>query len=198
MEPGDHHFLATIFDDASFTQQDLDRIVPAFRKVEFGKNDYLLNEGDLARDYWFVEDGIVRSFAVDPAGNDVSTGFFTRGDIVIDWPSFFLHLHTKENIQALTHCTCWQLDFDTFQRLFHDVPSFRDAGRARLVGSYFDLKRYGISMIVDRARDRYMALLRDKPEIVRCVPLKYIASYLGITDTSLSRIRKELADEAGN
>lgn len=197
MESGNRDFLATIFDDVSFTRQDLDRIVPAFRKVEFRKNDYLLREGDLARDYWFVEEGIVRSFAVDPAGNDVSTGFFTRGDIVIDWPSFFLHRHTKENIQALTPCICWQLDFEAFQQLFHDIPSFREAGRARLVGSYFDLKRYSVSMIVDLARDRYMTLLRDKPDIVRSVSLKHIASYLGITDTSLSRIRKELADEAG-
>lgn len=148
-------FLATIFDDGSFTRQDLDRILPAFMNVGFNKkNDHLLNEGDLVRDYWFVEDGIVRSFAVDPDGNDIGTGSFSRGDIVIDWPSFFLHHRMKESIQALTHCTCWQLDSDAFQQLFHEVPSFHDAGRTRPVGSYFDLKRYSVSMIANHASDR--------------------------------------------
>lgn len=185
-----------LFDDGSFTRQDLDRIIPAFMKVSFKKNDCPLNEGDLARDYWLVESGIVRSFAVDPVGNDVGTGFFSRDDIVIDWPSFVLHHRMKESIQALTHCTCRQLDPTHSSMLFHKVPSFRGAGRTRPLGSYFDFKRYGVSMIADQARDRYVAFQRDRPEIVRNVPLKHIASYLGITDTSLSRIRKELADEA--
>ncbi|WP_226990068.1 Crp/Fnr family transcriptional regulator [Cellulophaga baltica] len=102
---------------------------------------------------------------------------------------------TRENIQALTDCVCWQLDFDTFQKLFHSIESFREQGRTTLVKSYFNLKSHNISMIADQAKERYENLLKENPLIIQNVSLKHIATYLGITDTSLSRIRKEISSE---
>ena len=101
---------------------------------------------------------------------------------------------TRENIQALTDCICWQLDFETFQQLFHSIEAFREAGRSRLVKSYFELKRHSTSLISDQAKDRNKRLLAEKPPNVQNVSLKQIASYLGVTDTSLSRIRKEVTE----
>lgn len=189
------HFLQHIFKPGTFKQEELDRIIPQFQQVNFSKNDMLLSAGKTAEHYWFVQSGYVRSFAIDPDGNDISTNFYTVGDIVIDWPSFFMRRPTREHIQALTDCTCWQLDFDTFQTLFHSIEAFREQGRATLVGSYFALKNDHISMIVDQAKVRYKRLLQEKPDIVQNVSLKQIASYLGITDTSLSRIRREISKE---
>lgn len=189
------HFLNNIFPEPQFTKGEREQIIPKFTQKTFAKHDFLLQEGKTANQYWFVESGYIRSFAVDTEGNDISTNFYTTGDIVIDWPSFFLRNPTRENIQALTDCVCWQLDFQTFQQLFHSIESFREAGRTRLVGGYFQLKNHSISMIVDPAKERYKRLLHNKPEILRNVSLKQIATYLGITDTSLSRIRKEIASE---
>jgi len=143
-----------------------------------------------------MESGLARSYVTDTEGRDISTGFYTGGDIVIDWTSFFLRSPAREHIQALSACVCWQLDFETFQQLFHSIEAFREAGRTRLVQSYVELKNQGISMITDPAKERYRRLLREKPEIGRSVSLKQIATYLGITDTSLSRIRREIARES--
>ncbi|WP_346318721.1 Crp/Fnr family transcriptional regulator [Chitinophaga sp. YIM B06452] len=189
------HFLTNVFKEGLFTLQELEQIIPQFREVSFAKNDFLLAEGKTAQHYWFIQQGYARSFAVDTEGKDISTDFYTTGDIVIDWTSFFLRTPTRENIQALTDCTCWQLDFETFQQLFHSIESFREAGRKRLVQSYFELKSHNISMIADQAKDRYQRLLKEKPQIFQNVSLKQIATYLGITDTSLSRIRKEISSE---
>jgi CRP-like cAMP-binding protein len=102
---------------------------------------------------------------------------------------------TKQNFHALTDVECWELDFETFQQLFHSIESFREAGRSRLVKSYFELNSHSLSLITDKAKQRYLRLISDKPHIVQNVSLKHIASYLGITDTSLSRIRKEISDK---
>ena len=131
----------------------------------------------------------------DTEGNDITTGFYTEGDMVLEAASFFLKIPTRENIQALTDCTVWRLGFDEFQELFHNIEAFRENGRACLVSGYFALKRRSISMITDSAQDRYLQLLKENPEIIRQVPLKYIASYLGITDTSLSRIRRDITQQ---
>ncbi|MBA3681678.1 MAG: Crp/Fnr family transcriptional regulator [Bacteroidetes bacterium] len=191
----DQNFLNNVFTEKKFSKEEVEIIIPNFKRVEFSKTEFLLEECKTANRYFFVESGFIRSYATDVEGNDISTNFYSIGDIVIDWPSFFLRTPTRENIQALTDCVCWQLDFETFQQLFHSIEAFRENGRTTLVGSYFELKRHSISMITDQAKDRYKRLIREKPLIVQHVSLKQIATYLGITDTSLSRIRKEITSE---
>ncbi|BAV09058.1 cAMP-binding domain of CRP or a regulatory subunit of cAMP-dependent protein kinases [Filimonas lacunae] len=189
------HFLTTIFTHKYFTREEQDRILAQFARVEFARNDFLLREGSIAVRHWFIESGFVRSYVTDAEGKDISTQFYAAGDIVIDWASLFLQQATRENIQALTDCVCWQVNYADFQQLFHGMEAFREQGRARLAGSYFALKNHSISLIADQAKQRYKQLLQEKPHILQHVSLKHIASYLGITDTSLSRIRKEIAEE---
>ncbi|MBC6997049.1 Crp/Fnr family transcriptional regulator [Cytophaga sp. FL35] len=189
----EEHFLKKIFSQNDFKQSELELIIPQFKQVSFTKNDYLLQEGKTENHYWFLESGFVRSFVNDTKGNDITTNFYGQGDIVIDWSSFFLRNPTRENIQTLTDCVCWQLDFETFQQLFHSIEAFREQGRRRLVSSYFALKNQSVSLIADEAKERYLRLLKEKPHIVQNVSLQHIATYLGITKYSLSRIRKEIS-----
>ena len=189
----ENHFLHSVFKPSDFSNEELHKIISRFRRVTFRKNEFLLEQGKIANRYWFIQSGFARSFVIDTQGKDITTNFYSIGDIVIDWSSFFLRNPTREYIQTLTDCECWQLDFEIFQELFHGIQSFREQGRTNLVSSYFTLKKQRISMIADQAKDRYVRLLKEKPHIVQNVSLKYIATYLGVTDTSLSRIRKEMS-----
>jgi CRP-like cAMP-binding protein len=188
-----NHFLNSIFNDKNFNSEDLEKIFSQYKRIEFAKNDYLINEGSTANFYYFMESGFARSFVIDLEGNDISTKFFSSTDIVIDWHSYFLKTQCRENIQAITPCVAWKITFENFMQLFH-IEAFREVGRTRLVNNYFELKNHSVSIIADPARDRYLNLLKTKPDIIQNVPLKQIATYLGITDTSLSRIRKEITD----
>lgn len=187
------HFLYSIFDKNNFDPQDLEKVLSQYQRIEFFKNDYLIAEGSTANFYYFLESGFVRSFAVDLEGNDISTKFFSTKDIVIDWHSYFLKTKCRENIQAITPCVAWKITFEGFMKLFN-IEAFREIGRTRLINNYFELKNHSVSVIADPAKDRYLNLIKEKPAIVQNVPLKQIATYLGITDTSLSRIRKEIAE----
>lgn len=189
----ENHFLKTIFKEQNFKIEDLKHILSQYQRIEFSKNDFLIKEGALANYYYFLESGFARSYIIDLEGNDITTKFFSTSDIVIDWHSYFLKTHCRENIQAITPCVAWKITFENFMKLFN-IEAFREVGRTRLVNNYFELKTHSVSIIADPAKDRYLSLLKTKPEIVHNVPLKQIATYLGITDTSLSRIRKEIAD----
>jgi CRP-like cAMP-binding protein len=188
-----NHFLKKIFNQQNFASEDLEKIFSQYQRIEFAKNDYLIKEGNTANFYYFMESGFSRSYVVDLEGNDISTKFFSSTDIVIDWHSYFLKTKCRENIQAITACVAWKITFENFMQLFH-IEAFREVGRTRLVNNYFELKNHSVSVIADPAKDRYLNLLKTKPDIVQNVPLKQIATYLGITDTSLSRIRKEITD----
>lgn len=189
----DHHFLQSIFSPADFNERELAKVLSKFKPVAYNKKDFLLREGKTAHHYWFLESGHARSFVHDTRGNDITTNFYSPGEIIIDWSSFFLHKPTKENIQALSDCSCWQMDYVSFQALFHGNETFREHGRKRLVNAYFALKNHSTAMITDQAKERYLQLLEEKPGIIQNVSLQHIATYLGITKYSLSRIRKEIS-----
>jgi hypothetical protein len=82
------------------------------------------------------------------------------------------------------------VDFETLNKLFHSTPEFREFGRSILVKGFAEFKNRTFSLINKTAEERYKFLLESKPEIFQYASLKHIASYLGVTDTSLSRIRK--------
>lgn len=92
---GQTHFLERIFKPENFKPADLQLVFSQFHQVSFKKNDYLINEGQVANFYFFVESGFARSYAVDFEGNDVTTNFYGPEDIVIDWRSYFLKSPVK-------------------------------------------------------------------------------------------------------
>ncbi len=186
------NILEYIFSTEEFSGSELENIMSSFEKVEFSKGSLILGNGQIENKYWFLENGFMSSFVIDHAGVDHTTHFFSEGDIVIDWSSFFLRNPSRENIQTLSDCICWQISFDKFQVLFHSIEKFREQGRTRLTQSFFALKNHSVSLIADQAKERYLHLIETQPKILQNIPLRYIASYLGITDTSLSRIRKEI------
>ena len=187
----DSAFLHALFPPSNFSPEERELVHAQFVGQVFAKQDYLMRSGQGIPYYYFLESGYARAFAIDPEGNEVTTNFFTAGDIVIDWRSFFLQTPSKEDVQALSPCQAWKITHEGFMKLFH-LEAFREVGRTRLVKSFYSLKDHSLSMITDHAKDRYLKLVADKPEIIHQVPLKHIASYLGVTDTSLSRIRKDI------
>jgi len=157
------------------------------------KNQFQLTAGKICDEYLFLEKGYMRTFAHDTEGNEVTTNFCVQGQVIFEVSSFFNRTRSKENIQALTDCEGCYITYEQLNNLFHTLPQFREFGRSILVKGFAQLKTRMLSMITETAEERYAQLLKINPEIFQHAPLKNIASYLGITDTSLSRIRKELS-----
>jgi CRP-like cAMP-binding protein len=164
-------------------------IMDRFEHKVIQKNHFLVTEGKITDEYLFLESGYMRAFAFDIAGVEISTNFYSPGQMVFEVASFFNRTRSKENIQALTDCEGWFITYKQLNDLFHSLPEFREFGRAMLVKGFSELKNRMLSTITETAEERYTTLLKTNPEIFQHAPLKYIATYLGITDTSLSRIR---------
>lgn len=187
--------LEEIYQHPGLKKSEIEIICSAHEKVIFNKGDYLLREGQTANEYFCLESGLVRSFAISSEGKEVTTGFFSPNELVIEVTSLFLRIPARENIRALTKCECWKISLDAFQKLFQTINGFSEWGRTWMSEVLFSTKQRALSMITDSATERYLALRKEHPEIIQQAPLKYVASYLGITDTSLSRIRKELGSK---
>lgn len=164
-----------------------------FTIKEFARNELVLKEGQISNEYIFLQKGFMRAFAHDLNANDVTTNFYSEGQLVFEVHSFFNRTRSKENIQALTDCMTWYITYEQLNMLFHSIYEFREFGRSVLVKGFANLKNRMLSTITETAEERYASLLKSNPEIFQQAQLKHIASYLGITDSSLSRIRKELS-----
>lgn len=168
----------------------LTNIIDHFEKRIIKKNEFFLKEGKVSNDYFFLETGCMRAFTHDPDGNEVTTYFYSRNKYVFEVSSLFMRTVSTENIQALTDCTGYSITFETLNELFHSSPEFREFGRMMLVKAFAAFKQRTLELINKSAEERYENLINANREIFQYAHLKHIASYLGITDTSLSRIRR--------
>jgi CRP-like cAMP-binding protein len=166
-----------------------------FEPKEMSKDEYLLKENKIVKETFVLESGYIRSYTFNQDGEEVTTNIFSAPCFVNDFLSFFKQQPTSENYQCLTHCNVWTMSYEKVQTCFHTYPEFREFGRMMLVTNYSNLHDRMLGMIKDTAENRYLKLMNHHPGIFQNVPLKIIASYLGITDTSLSRIRREIASK---
>lgn len=186
-------FFQTIYNHPLLKKEDYKEINKVHTKIEFRQGAMILEFGRIAREFYIIEKGLSRSFLYNYNGNETTTEFYCSGEILIESLSLFQRIPSKENFQAITDATVWKIEYDTFQELLQNIEGFREWGRTWATSQLFILKQRSINVLTMNATDRYLTLVKERPEIIKHSPLKYIASYLGITDTSLSRIRKEIS-----
>jgi CRP-like cAMP-binding protein len=165
-------------------------IVSNFDYKIIPKKTLLLKAGEICDNYMFINKGIIRSYILDNEGTEITTNFYTKNQVAIEQASFFNRSVSYENIQTLTECAVWLVDFEKMNQHFNHYPEHREFGRRLLVRTMVELKERMLLLQTETAENRYLLLIKQNPEILQHTPLKQIASYLGVTDTSLSRIRK--------
>lgn len=190
-----NNFFENIYNHPLITKEEYKQIIDSHTKIAFLKNELILSEAKTSNEYYLIEKGLFRSFVYDFNGNEITTAFFGTNEILIEVVSLFQRIPSKENLQALTNGNVWKIDFEGFQQLFHTIEGFREWGRNWMSNELFISKQRSIHMLTQTASERYLNLISEAPQIIKQAPLKHIASYLGIKDTSLSRIRKEITQK---
>lgn len=185
-------FFQTIYSSPYISKTDYEKIASTHSKMDIEQGMLLLEAGKIASEYYIIEKGLFRSFVYDHDGNEITTEFYCPEELLIESFSLFHRSPSMENFQALTCATVWKINYQAFQQLLETTEGLREWGRAWATHHLFTMKRRSINMLTMKATDRYLNLLNERPQIIQQAPLKHVASYLGITDTSLSRIRKEI------
>jgi CRP-like cAMP-binding protein len=156
------------------------------------KRKPLLMEGDTSRYVYFVEKGALRSYTIDKEGTEHVVQLAIEGHWVADLYSFVTQLPGSINIEAIEDSEVLLLSHHELEQLCEQIPQLERFFRYLYQQAYVNLQLRYNSAQSNSAEDRYLSLINEHPEIVARIPLIYIASYLGITPESLSRIRKQL------
>jgi CRP-like cAMP-binding protein len=161
-----------------------------FKEMKVPAKTVLLQEGQVARQAYFIKKGCLR-LGFNNQGKDVSFQFFFENEGVSSVESFRSGKPSQFGIESLEPCDLLVISKKNFDRLMEEVPGMKDLLIETLhqrVAHYFSLF---LSRIKDSPEKRYAELLKECPHIIQRVPQHYIASYLGITPVSLSRIRNK-------
>jgi CRP-like cAMP-binding protein len=156
----------------------------------FKKRALLLKEGMVAQRIYFIKKGFVRAYYTR---NDqqFTSWFMGQGDIIISVYSFFSRKPSFENIEVLDDCVVQSINWDQLQQLYREFVSFNISGRIITEQYYMKSEERAIALQTLTARQRYEKLLNDYPQIIQHATLGQIATYLGIKQETLSRIRAE-------
>lgn len=162
-----------------------------FEKITLSKNAYLLNEGKVCRHLYFLEKGALRGF-YNLDGKEITHWFGFENDFVTSFHSFITKEPAVENIQLLEGSILWAISKETLTGLFDSYHEIERLMRIAYEKYYIRLEERFVNAQFKTAKERYEDLLQQAPHILERVPLGHIASYLGISQETLSRIRGKL------
>ena len=155
------------------------------------RKDYLLRAGHISSQVCFIESGLLRCF-YEKGDIDISSWFMKEGDVIYSVESFILQKPSYESIQALEDTEVYYITYHDLQSIYKKYLEFNYIGRV-LTEKYYTLSEQRLyAMRMQRSSERYIHLLENSPELVKRVPSKYLASYLGITDVTLSNIKGKI------
>ncbi len=151
------------------------------------KKEILLHEGDTSKYIYFIEKGLVRSY-FDLYGQEKTMWIMKEMDLVVSVISFFSQVKSFETVEAMEDCILWGISYHQLLYIYKNFPEFH-VHRAVLLEKYYILSEQRNYIRMQKASLRYKELLENDPALISRIPNKYLASYLGIAEETLSRLR---------
>ena len=179
----------------SLADGEFERVKTFFIPKKIRKGQFLLRAGEVSRYLAFVEKGCLRQYSIDSKGEEHVVQFAIEDWWISDMYSSLTGAPATYNIDALEDSEVLLLDTALQEKLCTEIPPFERFFRLLLQGSFVAKERRITAALSLSAEEQYLSLLEMYPELFQRVPQNQIASYLGITPQSLSRIRKTLADK---
>jgi len=173
-------------------KQQLDLILSKAKLLEFKKDEYFSEAGKIPRHVGFVIDGVFRFCYYNNKGEEITNYFIDEGNFVVDNQKFELQVEASEYVQAVTDCKVLAFTKKDWDEISNTIVGF-EMIKANVVKKCLMVAMERRSPLVSEdATTRYLSFIETFPALLNRIPLSYVASYLGITQQSLSRIRKKI------
>ncbi|MCU0433022.1 MAG: Crp/Fnr family transcriptional regulator [Bacteroidia bacterium] len=169
---------------------EVDEIIRFFQPLKLRKGDYYLKAGHRSDRLGFVQSGILREF-LDADNKEITKWISTKGYFAVDLHSFLFEQPARWHIQALTDCELWVISGHDYKRIQQVIPEWQRLETLFIGKCFAALEDRIVSHLALSAEERFQLLHSQRPELFNLVPLHYIASMLGITPETLSRLRRK-------
>lgn len=172
------------------TNQDLNTITSLFEETELQKGNYFIKPGQYCDKLSFVKSGFIRVFAY-ASNKEITQWIAAKGSFITDLHSFSFKQRARWYIQALTPCELYTIDQKNYKRLNDLVPNWQEMEKQFIAGCFVTLEDRVFSHLSLNAEERYDKLFTYNKDLFNQVPLQYLASMLGMSPETFSRIRSK-------
>lgn len=188
-------FFGAVRNMVSLTDKEQEAFADILIYRSVPKRFMLVNVGDISREAYFINSGCVRLF-YRKDGEEVNANFVFENSFIASLESFLLQVPSRQAVETLEDCELVVLQKERLTELINKYPRIERFSKAIAERAFIILQRRASSFILDSPEERYMKMLNEHPQISSRIPQHMIASYLGVTPVSLSRIRKRISGNA--
>ena len=176
----------------TLTEEEEDKLKPFFIPKKYRKRQYMLQQGDICKYIAFVEKGMLRSYQVDDKGNEHVIQFAPEGWWIADNYSFLTGSPSNYDIDVLEDAEVLLITQASMEEMLQTIPAMERYMRILMQNSLISMQSRIACTLSSSAEERYQGVLKALPNIAQRVPQHMLASFLGITPETLSRVRKQL------
>lgn len=164
-------------------------ILNVFSVLELKKNELFVKEGSVCKYFCYIESGILQH-SISVLGEEKTTYLALKNSLTSALNSFKNNLPSRKNIKALSNSRLWVIDIDGFNNLLKTNKAFYKFYYNLIENQIFKIDDYRIDLLTLTPEERYKKLITNENELIKDIPLHYLASFLGISSRHMSRIRK--------
>lgn len=176
---------------APVTNEEFEALAALFRPVPVKKMNHLYSQGDMVKDLYFLDKGLLRIYYIVD-GTECTANFDFPPYIFTDIYSIREKVPTSMNMQALKDSECYAANFEAVEKLVEQYPNLLNVFFKLYENLFLMIKRRQLATLFDSPKQRYLNLFKERPNVIADIPQHYIASYLGIKPETLSRIRRKI------
>lgn len=165
-----------------------------FSRMDVHSKTTLLKEGEVSNRLFVIEKGCIRVW-YNNKGKDITTQFFFENNMVASIESFRNQTPSMVTVETIEPSVLWYINRNDLNRIIEEIieiPHLRDMYINGIFDRAFNYMKYSFSFLKDSPQERYLNLVKNRPEMVKRIPQHYIASYLGVSSVHLSRIKGQL------
>lgn len=188
----DNSVIKEIFKDLNFSEEEIKIIESVFHKISVKKGIKILNAGELADAQYYILNGCLRTYHIDTHGKEHTVQFGIKDWWISDFTAFFSSEKAIMTIEAIQDSTLYRISKEDKDYLYAKIPKIDRFFRVKLERAFAAFQKRILAGLSQSAKERYLNFIKTYPNIEKSVKNYHIASYLGITTESLSRIRKEI------
>lgn len=167
------------------------KILDSFKSLDLKKNDFFAEQGKVCQYFCFIESGILQH-SIIVSGEEKTTYLALKNTYTSALKSFRNQVPSRKNIKAITSTTLWVLTIEKFNYLLKNNEGFFQFYFNLIENQIFLIDDYRIDLLTLSPEARYKKMLTTEPNLLQQVPLRYLASFLGISTRNMSRIRKKI------
>jgi len=177
---------------AGIPQEELDKLLKRLKSVTIKKDEYFLRAGEIPQRIGFNVSGLLRLFYIESNGTEFIKHFCMENTSVISYSAFLMREESKLYIQAIEDTKLLTIDYETYREILDSHVCWQMVARKFAEMLYILKEKREYELLINSALERYLQFLEDYPNLENRLNNYHIASYLGITPESLSRIRTNL------